>query len=191
MAVAGCRCARAGTSGVSNSITSDGTPSVARSTASLWQPHSERGVEPVWSVGRTPWVPGSAADTRAVLPGHAFSDIFDAFVPLRVCPCLFHNIEGALKAGRPAPTHASLAQHRRPSRLAEQQLPRLHHQKGTSLPLDRQPPVSPKKASQFHKKTIPPFENSKIGCSLGAGWDRYGCSKTCLLYTSPSPRDRG
>ena len=25
----------------------------------------------VWSVGRTPWVPGSAADTRAVLPGSA------------------------------------------------------------------------------------------------------------------------
>ena len=34
---------------VSHSITSDGTPSVARSAATLWQPHSERGVDPVRS----------------------------------------------------------------------------------------------------------------------------------------------
>ena len=34
---------------VSHSTTSAGTPSVARSAATLWQPHSERGVEPVRS----------------------------------------------------------------------------------------------------------------------------------------------
>ena len=34
---------------VSHSITSDGTPSVARSAASLWQLHSERSVEPTHS----------------------------------------------------------------------------------------------------------------------------------------------
>ena len=48
---------------------------MARSAAGLWQPHSERGVEPGRS-GRLAaltahWVPGSAADTRAVLPGSA------------------------------------------------------------------------------------------------------------------------
>ena len=42
---------------VSNSITSDGTPSVARSAASLLQPHSERGVEPTRS-GRSAALPG-------------------------------------------------------------------------------------------------------------------------------------
>ena len=48
---------------VSHSITSDGTPSVARSAATFWQPHSERGVETNRSDrfgALTPWVPGSA-----------------------------------------------------------------------------------------------------------------------------------
>merc|ERR1711965_958199 len=42
---------------VSHSITSDGTLSVARSAATLWQPHSERGIEPVRS-GRSAALPG-------------------------------------------------------------------------------------------------------------------------------------
>ena len=42
---------------VSHSITSAGTPSVARSAAPLWQPHSERGIEPIRS-GRSAALPG-------------------------------------------------------------------------------------------------------------------------------------
>ena len=80
---------------VSHSITSDGTPSVARSAATLWQPHSERGVEPVRS-GRLAALTGcqGVRPTRercflaaragcgaATNSRHAFWDIFDAFVP--------------------------------------------------------------------------------------------------------------
>ncbi|EOD17324.1 hypothetical protein EMIHUDRAFT_209953 [Emiliania huxleyi CCMP1516] len=52
---------------VSHSITSDGTPSVARSAASLWQPHSERGVEPNRS-GRSAALPGFQGEARVGAP---------------------------------------------------------------------------------------------------------------------------
>ena len=86
---------------VSHSITSAGTPSVARSAASLLQPHSERGVEPIRS-GRFAALTGcqGVPPTRercflaaragcgaATNSSHAFLGHFRRF-----CPIYSHNM---------------------------------------------------------------------------------------------------
>lgn len=87
---------------VSHSITSDGTPSMARSAATLLQPHSERGVEPTHSswihalpgtqgvrVSSSRCVPAARAGCGAATNSrHAFWDIFDAFGPYTRTTCL-------------------------------------------------------------------------------------------------------
>ena len=84
---------------VSHSITSAGTPSVARSAASLLQPHSEHGVEPTRS-GRSAALPGcqGVRPTRercflaaragcgaATNSRHAFLGHFRRFCPIYSC----------------------------------------------------------------------------------------------------------
>jgi len=102
---------------VSHSITSDGTPSVARSAASLLQPHSERGVEPNRS-GRSAALPGCqgvrptlercflaarAGCGAATNSRHAFWDIFDAFGPYTrtTCPLICTPVRCRAARGRP------------------------------------------------------------------------------------------
>ena len=106
---------------VSNSITSDGTPSVARSAAYFLQLHLEIGVEPTHSswfctlsgvhrVCRTRerCVPAARAGCGAATNSrHDFWDIFDAFGPYTLTTTL--PSLGAIAAHGPSPGRAALA----------------------------------------------------------------------------------
>ena len=84
---------------VSHSITSAGTPSVARSAASLWQLHSERGVEPTRScwIHALPGTQGVRVSSKRCVPvaragcgaatnsSHAFLGHFRRFWPIYSC----------------------------------------------------------------------------------------------------------